>query len=181
MAASVACKAEGAHHADIHSSAENDFVRRLAPSTIIGVTFGYKRDSDGNFIWDRTNEHGSYRNWNTGEPNNANGGEGCGFMYISDLQRIGKWNDVPCSDEFAFVCKKGKLILGEGLVQPKHCCCPSMCRKILDFLCSVGLKKVSVWRSHSIVENARKSCTWQWASGHIRSRSEECIWRVLGG
>ena len=32
-----------------------------------------------------------------------------------------------------------------------------------------------------IVENARKSGTWQWASGHIRSRSEECIWRVLGG
>ena len=32
-----------------------------------------------------------------------------------------------------------------------------------------------------IVENARKSRTWQWASGHIRSRSEECIWRVLGG
>ena len=32
-----------------------------------------------------------------------------------------------------------------------------------------------------IVKNARKSRTWQWASGHIRSRSEGCIWRVLGG
>ena len=32
-----------------------------------------------------------------------------------------------------------------------------------------------------IVENARQSHTWQWASGHIRSRSEECMWRVLGG
>ena len=32
-----------------------------------------------------------------------------------------------------------------------------------------------------IVKIARKSRTWQWASGNIRSRSEECIWRVLGG
>ena len=32
-----------------------------------------------------------------------------------------------------------------------------------------------------IVKKARKSRTWQWASSHIRSRSEECIWRVLGG
>ena len=33
----------------------------------------------------------------------------------------------------------------------------------------------------SVVKNARKSRTWQWASGHIHSRSEECMWRVLGG
>ena len=26
-----------------------------------------------------------------------------------------------------------------------------------------------------IVENARQSHTWQWASGHVRSRSEECM------
>ena len=35
--------------------------------------------------------------------------------------------------------------------------------------------------SQLIVENARQSHTWQWASGHVRSRSEECMWRVLGG
>ena len=27
----------------------------------------------------------------------------------------------------------------------------------------------------SIVENARQSHTWQWDSGHVRSRSEECM------
>ena len=32
----------------------------------------------------------------------------------------------------------------------------------------------------SIVKKARKSRTWQWASGHIRSRSEEYMRRVLG-
>ena len=84
------------------------FLKILVPSTIIGVTFGYKRDSIGNFIWDRTKDRGSYANWNTGEPNNANSGEGCGFMYISESQRAGKWNDVPCSDEFTFVCKRGE-------------------------------------------------------------------------
>ena len=35
--------------------------------------------------------------------------------------------------------------------------------------------------SFFIVENARQSHTWQWASGHVRSWSEECMWRVLGG
>ena len=30
-------------------------------------------------------------------------------------------------------------------------------------------------RSVTIVENARKSRLWQWASGHNRSRSEECM------
>ena len=33
----------------------------------------------------------------------------------------------------------------------------------------------------AIVENAHQSHTWQWASGHVRSRSKECMWRVLGG
>ena len=32
-----------------------------------------------------------------------------------------------------------------------------------------------------VVKNAWKSRTWQWASSHISSRSEECMWRVLGG
>ena len=33
---------------------------------------------------------------------------------------------------------------------------------------------------HCIVKNAQKSRTWQWASGHIHSRSKECIgtWRL---
>ena len=37
------------------------------------------------------------------------------------------------------------------------------------------------WIFFVIVENARQSHTLQWASGHVRSRSEECMWRVLGG
>ena len=100
-----------AHHVDIQSSAENNFVKDLVPSTIIGVTFGYKRDSSGNFVWDRTGGAGPYRNWNTGEPNNANSGEGCGVMYISESYRAGKWNDVPCSAAFTFVCKKGEMVM----------------------------------------------------------------------
>ena len=37
-----------------------------------------------------------------------------------------------------------------------------------------------LWRLFSIVEKARQSHTWQWASGHVRSRSEECegYWAV---
>ena len=110
-AARSTCELAGAHHVDIQSSAENNFVKNLVPITIIGVTFGYKRDSSGNFVWDRTGGPGPYRNWNTGEPNNANGGEGCGVMYISEWHRAGKWNDVPCNAAFTFVCKKGETVL----------------------------------------------------------------------
>ena len=74
--ARATCELAGAHHVDILSSAENNFVKNLVPITIIGVSFGYKRDSSGNFVWDRTGGAGPYKNWNTGEPNKANSGEG---------------------------------------------------------------------------------------------------------
>ena len=35
--------------------------------------------------------------------------------------------------------------------------------------------KVLLFDVVPIVENARQSHTWQWASGHVRSRSEECM------
>ena len=28
---------------------------------------------------------------------------------------------------------------------------------------------------HCVFKNARKSHTWQWASGHVRQRLEECV------
>ena len=51
---------------------------------------------------------------------------------------------------------------------------------LLSFLPSKAGRNTSV-ACACIVENARQSHTWQWASGHVRSRSEECMWRVLGG
>ena len=106
--AAATCEAEGAYHVDIHSLDENNFVKGLVPTDVIGVTFGYKRNASGDFVWDRTNEAGAYGAWDSGEPNNAHGNEGCGVMYISHTDKAGKWNDVPCNVPFPFVCKRSE-------------------------------------------------------------------------
>ena len=98
--------AEQAYHVDIQSWAENKFVRGLIPANIVWVSIGYKRDTNGNFVWDRTNVPGVYAYWDDGEPNNSHGVEGCTTMYGS--QKAGLWNDVPCHIKVPYICKRGK-------------------------------------------------------------------------
>ena len=51
------------------------------------------------------------------------------------------------------------------------------CGKVGGRVCIITITnfKQSHFRGENIVENARQSHTWQWASGHVRSRSEECM------
>lgn len=42
-----------------------------------------------------------YTNWRSGEPNNYGSGEGCGHMVHTN----GKWNDIPCSSNYHYVCQ----------------------------------------------------------------------------
>ncbi|KAL1272027.1 hypothetical protein QQF64_031043 [Cirrhinus molitorella] len=50
----------------------------------------------------------SFRYWNTGEPNNVGGVENCAAIH-SNTKR--KWKDVPCKNQYPFVCHEDKLIL----------------------------------------------------------------------
>ena len=60
-----------------------------------GVWIGVHRDETKKFI--TTGGIGvSYTNWNTGEPNNEVGKEGCVEMYALG-SAAGRWNDMPCS------------------------------------------------------------------------------------
>ncbi|PKO57197.1 MAG: hypothetical protein CVU28_00020 [Betaproteobacteria bacterium HGW-Betaproteobacteria-21] len=117
--------------ATITSQAENDFIReKLNSDAWIGasddyayinaatgaLTFTNQTNAEGKWYWVTGPEAGTlistgnsspvtpsggYANWNTGEPNNANG-ENYGEIY-STGSTPGRWNDLPNSVSLAFV------------------------------------------------------------------------------
>jgi hypothetical protein len=86
----------GGHLATINDAAENEFVR----ASVLGFDGADRRGwigyndvaSEGNFVWSSGQTPG-YTQWNTGEPNNANGTE----HYAEMLGSNGNWNDLPLS------------------------------------------------------------------------------------
>ncbi|XP_051756093.1 C-type mannose receptor 2-like isoform X4 [Ctenopharyngodon idella] len=77
----------------------------ISDSLISGdVWIGLFRDS-----WQWSDQsYSSFRYWNTGEPNNAEGNQNCAAIYQNAQ---GQWNDAPCSEQHPFVCHEDKLIL----------------------------------------------------------------------
>lgn len=49
-----------------------------------------------------------FSNWNKGEPNNDNEGENCTELIMSsNLNQLGKWNDISCDQiERKYICQK---------------------------------------------------------------------------
>jgi len=89
--------------AAIHSREENDFVRTLFPSAVwLGAN---DIVSDGAWVWEDGVEWGGFISWRSGEPN---GGDHEQCLTMRD-DLIGEWNDLPCSHEKDYVCKKEGL------------------------------------------------------------------------
>ena len=66
---------------------------------------GLQRDpgNSANWVWSDGTPF-DYNNWAAGEPNNA-GTENCVEMW-DQAGELHEWNDLPCSDQRAFVCKQ---------------------------------------------------------------------------
>ncbi|XP_053532263.1 macrophage mannose receptor 1 isoform X2 [Ictalurus punctatus] len=81
----------------------------LKMETVKKAWIGLKREGTGEWQWslaDQTfyRDGDTYRNWNSGEPNNYGGNEFCVNMW----KRDGFWSDVNCNKIFPFVCYEEK-------------------------------------------------------------------------
>ena len=105
MEATQACAAfdPRARLVSIHPD-NKDHVKTLLAETggQVTVWMGLFRRHDGSgWLWtDGTPV--DFTNWRDGEPNNADGGEHCGSLYMPDE---GEWNDDTCSDKLFFLCQ----------------------------------------------------------------------------
>ncbi|XP_067088362.1 CD209 antigen-like protein C isoform X2 [Osmerus mordax] len=92
------CRERGAELAVINTREEQEFITRIVVSSWmwIGLT---DQQTEGTWIWvDGTPLTTTY--WNSGEPNDVNGGEDCAMIL-----RVG-WNDFPCGNRLSWICEK---------------------------------------------------------------------------
>ncbi|XP_061598331.1 lymphocyte antigen 75-like [Cololabis saira] len=106
--AELHCLSQGANLVSIHSQNEENFVKSLIKNfdhfegeTWIGLT---DAQQDGSWFWSDGSKL-SFNNWNSGEPNGW-WKEACVHTNRGTPKN---WNDVPCSVEYAFVCKTRML------------------------------------------------------------------------
>ena len=87
------CAAMGGYLVTITTSGEQSFIFNIWPSGWIGLT---DEVSEGTWRW-VTGETYSYKNWNSGEPNNA--GNEDYVQFVSN----GRWNDLPNNVNLPYV------------------------------------------------------------------------------
>jgi hypothetical protein len=87
------CAAMGGYLVTITTAAEQSFIFNIWPSGWIGLT---DEITEGTWRW-VTGETYSYKNWNSGEPNNA--GNEDYVQFVSN----GRWNDLPNNVSLPYV------------------------------------------------------------------------------
>lgn len=111
--AKVYAESLGGYLVTIADKEENDFVftfavtKGLTNAIWIGLTDEVK---EGQFVW-VTGESFTYKNWNTGEPNNS-GDEDHVQMYLPPSNNPSKWNDAKKTLLMPFVVEFNKNPLG---------------------------------------------------------------------
>jgi hypothetical protein len=95
------------HLATVTSAAENAEIARIVTNHGGSTWLGAERSAEdySKFVW-ITGEEMTYKNWDSGEPNNLNG-EQCVHMYASS----GKWNDFNyySTSASAYACEWDSL------------------------------------------------------------------------
>jgi hypothetical protein len=94
------CSNMGGHLVTITTSGEQSFIYGLWPSGWIGLT---DEVTEGTWQW-VTGETYSYKNWNSGEPNNS--GNEDYVQFVSN----GKWNDLNNNSSLAYVLEFEYLV-----------------------------------------------------------------------
>jgi hypothetical protein len=94
--AQAACGGDGAYLVTIDNSDENGFVDAIYSTGWIGAN---DVALEGTFVWVGGGPV-TYENWASGEPNDFMNVEDCAYMTSS-----GSWNDVPCDDEWRYLCE----------------------------------------------------------------------------
>ncbi|XP_071954244.1 C-type lectin-like [Antedon mediterranea] len=99
--ARISCLQQNADLVVVRNEAENNFLYANNPTgndLWLGLS---DMKNETVFIWVR-NEQTQYKNFGKGEPNNSGNREDCVEL---DYTHSDKWNDVPCSMKFAYVCE----------------------------------------------------------------------------
>lgn len=94
------CVAMGGYLVTITTAAEQSFIFNIWPSGWIGLT---DEVSEGTWRW-VTGETYSYKNWNSGEPNNSNNEDYVQFV------SSGRWNDLPNNVNLPYVLEFNYLV-----------------------------------------------------------------------
>ena len=102
------CVALGGHLATLRSAAENTVGLSILPAGYFWLGLA-DPGAEGTYVW-ITGEAFSYTNWQTGEPNDANGEEDCVEMYGNYVGEFaafsGHWNDALCTVPYRSLCEK---------------------------------------------------------------------------
>ncbi|XP_071953691.1 macrophage mannose receptor 1-like [Antedon mediterranea] len=99
--ARASCLDQGADLVVVGNKAENDFLYANNPTTgdlWLGLS---DRENETEFTWVST-QCSQYKNFGKGEPNDHRNGEDCVEL---DYTHSDKWNDIPCSRIYAYVCE----------------------------------------------------------------------------
>ncbi|XP_047988860.1 uncharacterized protein LOC125228365 isoform X2 [Leguminivora glycinivorella] len=116
------CEAEGAHLVVLNSNAEHEVVKNIMNTALpvrgsktsyfffAGIRANHPTDGAPRVfrtITNQTLEEAGYFQWSDNEPNNYGNSEYCGSLFKND----GKYNDLDCSHEYAFICEKEAQII----------------------------------------------------------------------
>ncbi|XP_053471827.1 macrophage mannose receptor 1-like isoform X2 [Ictalurus furcatus] len=130
----------------------------LKKETVKKAWIGLQREGTGKWQWslaDQTfyRDGDTYRNWNSGEPNNNGGNEFCVNMQKSD----GFWSDYSCNNTFSFVCYEERLVLiNQSLTWLDAL---NYCRNHHYDLVSVRSEEMQLWVKE-VVQNTSTEHVW---------------------
>lgn len=101
------CVAKGGNLASVHSSQENDFIKKLIKDKGDNTAWigGSDEATEGTWTWTDGTPF-DFKDWSGVEPNDSGGVEDCLFMYKENGYT---WYDAKCVDDYtwiiASVCK----------------------------------------------------------------------------